>query len=85
MFIYLFIYLYYLLFILFIIYNFRCIQQLDELRQAAKTLIESDVLFALLHLFLTCGNIICGDFNAQTIKGYRTSCILQVSFLVVQL
>lgn len=53
-------------------------QQLNGLTAAAKLLHNSAEFHNILQLLLTCGNLISGDFNAQIIKGFRTSCLLEM-------
>uniref|UniRef100_A0A915DDI0 FH2 domain-containing protein n=1 Tax=Ditylenchus dipsaci TaxID=166011 RepID=A0A915DDI0_9BILA len=51
-------------------------QQLMDLTTAAKVLQNSSEFHTILHILLTCGNLINGDFNAQLVEGFRPSRIL---------
>ncbi|VDM38290.1 unnamed protein product [Toxocara canis] len=53
-------------------------QQLSDLTAAAKLLHNSAEFHNVLQLLLTCGNLISGDFNAQIVKGFRTSCLVEM-------
>ncbi|MFH4985040.1 hypothetical protein AB6A40_011749, partial [Gnathostoma spinigerum] len=46
---------------------------------AAKLLHNSSQFHHILQLLLTCGNLISGDFNAQMVKGFRTSSIMEMA------
>lgn len=54
---------------------------------SAKTLRNSSEFHTILHLLLTCGNLINGDFNGQLVKGFKPSRISEMcefNFLIFQ-
>uniref|UniRef100_A0A0M3J283 FH2 domain-containing protein n=1 Tax=Anisakis simplex TaxID=6269 RepID=A0A0M3J283_ANISI len=51
-------------------------QQFSDFLNAAKLLHTSTEFHYILQILLTCGNLISGDFNAQIIKGFRTSSLV---------
>lgn len=53
-------------------------EQINDLTKAAKLLQNSSEFHNILQLVLTCGNLISGDFNAQIVKGFRTSCLINM-------
>ena len=57
----------------------RNFQHINDLVSAAKLMQNSTELHGIVQLLLTYGNFISGDFNAQLVKGFRTSCLLDVS------
>uniref|UniRef100_A0A1I8ABB4 FH2 domain-containing protein n=1 Tax=Steinernema glaseri TaxID=37863 RepID=A0A1I8ABB4_9BILA len=48
---------------------------LADFSQAAKLLHRSMAFSSVLQLALICGNFVCGYFNAQIVRGFRTSTI----------
>lgn len=45
---------------------------------AAKILQNSTEFHSILHLLLTCGNLINGDFNSQLVEGFKPSKISEM-------
>ncbi|VDD89659.1 unnamed protein product [Enterobius vermicularis] len=54
-------------------------EQINDLMAAAKLLQNSSEFHNIVQLLLTYGNFVSGDFNAQLVKGFRTSCLLELS------
>ncbi|TKR78123.1 hypothetical protein L596_018982 [Steinernema carpocapsae] len=50
-------------------------EKLKEFMQAAKMVQNSMAFNSVLQLTLICGNYVCGYFNAQIVRGFRTSTI----------
>lgn len=61
-----------------IIILIKFLKQLCDCANAAKTLKNSSEFHTILHLLLTFGNLINGDFNAQLIEGFRPSRISEM-------
>ncbi|KAI1731858.1 formin homology 2 domain-containing protein [Ditylenchus destructor] len=53
-------------------------QQISDVSMAAKLLQNSSEFHTILHILLTCANLINGDFNSQLVEGFRPSRILEI-------